>query len=92
MIGQSFDCLECLLSHPKQPNATVIKPLIFSIRVAAISGLDAGTKLIAFASWQRLQTLVLHLSAARDGEGQNFIPRDATRQIVEAANAPVYAV
>jgi PAS domain S-box-containing protein len=37
-------------------------------------------------------TIVLYLSLARDGAGQNFIPRDVAKQAAEAADAPVYAV
>jgi PAS domain S-box-containing protein len=38
------------------------------------------------------KTIVLYLSVARDGAGQNFLPRDVAKQVAEAANAPVYAV
>jgi PAS domain S-box-containing protein len=37
-------------------------------------------------------TIVLYLSLARDGAGQDFIPRDVAKQVAETANAPVYAV
>jgi PAS domain S-box-containing protein len=37
-------------------------------------------------------TIVLYLSVARDGTGQDFFPRDVAKQVAEAANAPVYGV
>jgi signal transduction histidine kinase len=37
-------------------------------------------------------TAVLYFSVARDGAGENFVPRDVAQKVAEAANAPVYVV
>lgn len=38
------------------------------------------------------RTIVIYLTILEDGTGENFIPRDLTRQISDAASAPVYSV
>jgi len=37
-------------------------------------------------------TIILYLSVARDGAGQNFIPRNIAEELAKVATAPVYAV
>jgi PAS domain S-box-containing protein len=37
-------------------------------------------------------TIILYLSVARDGAGQNFIPRNVAEELAKVATAPVYAV
>jgi PAS domain S-box-containing protein len=38
------------------------------------------------------ETIILYLSVARDGAGQNFIPRNVAEELARVATAPIYAV